>query len=267
MRTIHDGVLWFHIACGCVGLVVFWVPALTRKGGPTHRKAGWVYVSAMLGVVVSAVVLAALLFVDPEAAHDFGGGQPEEVAAGVARARAVAVLFGALALLTVTTATVTIFDFQAQAGSSLEERKMPMKFNWVACQPNCRGWVTAVGIVTADSPGDFEAFARGRDLDGATVVLTTHDMDEVEKICDRVGIMCKGKLVALDSPLALRTAHTEKKADVVLHDGERLTFNMENPADRDIFAEVIRDSRVATVRTREFDFHATFLKLTGQSFE
>ena len=48
---------------------------------------------------------------------------------------------------------------------------MPMKFNWVACQPNCRGWVTAVGIVTADSPGDFEAFARGRDLDGATVVL------------------------------------------------------------------------------------------------
>jgi hypothetical protein len=80
-------------------------------------------------------------------------------------------LRGALALLTVTTATVTIFDFQAQAGSSLEERKMPMKFNWVACQPNCRGWVTAVGIVTADSPGDFEAFARGRDLDGATVVL------------------------------------------------------------------------------------------------
>jgi hypothetical protein len=80
-------------------------------------------------------------------------------------------LRGALALLTITTATVTIFDFQAQAGSSLEERKMPMKFNWVACQPNCRGWVTAVGIVTADSPGDFEAFAHGRDLEGTTVVL------------------------------------------------------------------------------------------------
>ncbi|MBV8701519.1 MAG: hypothetical protein JO052_27275, partial [Bradyrhizobium sp.] len=64
-----------------------------------------------------------------------------------------------------------MFDFQAHAGSSLEERKMPMKFNWVACQPNCRGWVTAVGIVTADSPGDFETFARGRDLEGVTVVL------------------------------------------------------------------------------------------------
>jgi hypothetical protein len=46
-----------------------------------------------------------------------------------------------------------------------------MKFSWVACEPNCRGWVSAVGVVTADSPKDFEDFARGRDLAGATVVL------------------------------------------------------------------------------------------------
>src|ERR1051325_7537984 len=30
---------------------------------------------------------------------------------------------------------------------------------------------------------------------GATIILTTHDMDEVEKICDRVAIMANGKLV------------------------------------------------------------------------
>jgi hypothetical protein len=46
-----------------------------------------------------------------------------------------------------------------------------MKFSWVACQPNCRGWVSAVGIVTADSPRDFDEFAQGRELDGATIVL------------------------------------------------------------------------------------------------
>jgi hypothetical protein len=59
----------------------------------------------------------------------------------------------------------------AHAGAALEERKMPMRFNWVACEPNCRGWVSAVGIVTADSPRDFEEFARGRQLGGATLVL------------------------------------------------------------------------------------------------
>ena len=46
-----------------------------------------------------------------------------------------------------------------------------MRFSWVTCQPNCRGWVSAVGIVTADSPKDFEEFARGRPLGGATIVL------------------------------------------------------------------------------------------------
>jgi hypothetical protein len=59
----------------------------------------------------------------------------------------------------------------ARADSTLEERKLPMKFRWIACEPNCRGWVSAVGIVTADSPADFDQFARGRDLNGATVVL------------------------------------------------------------------------------------------------
>ena len=58
----------------------------------------------------------------------------------------------------------------AQAGPALEERKLPMRFNWVACEPNC-GWVSAVGIITGDSPKDFEDFAQGRDLNGATVVL------------------------------------------------------------------------------------------------
>jgi hypothetical protein len=59
----------------------------------------------------------------------------------------------------------------ARAETTLEERKLPMKFRWVACEPNCRGWVSAVGIVTADSPGAFDQFAHGRDLNGATVVL------------------------------------------------------------------------------------------------
>jgi hypothetical protein len=59
----------------------------------------------------------------------------------------------------------------AIAGATLEERKLPMRFSWVACEPNCGGWISAVGIVTGDSPGDFDEFARGRDLGGATIVL------------------------------------------------------------------------------------------------
>ena len=35
--------------------------------------------------------------------------------------------------------------------------------------------------------------------DGATVILTTHYLEEAEKMCDRIGILNKGNLVALDT--------------------------------------------------------------------
>jgi ABC-2 type transport system ATP-binding protein len=38
---------------------------------------------------------------------------------------------------------------------------------------------------------------------GHTVVLTTHYMEEAEELCDRVAIMDRGKIVALDTPQAL----------------------------------------------------------------
>ena len=108
---------------------------------------------------------------------------------------------------------------------------------------------------------------RDRVKHGATVILTTHDMDEVEKICDRVGIVCRGKLVALDSPLALRQEHTERKVDVIRSDGERVAFDMDDEASRGEFAALVTAGQAASIRTREFDFHATFLKLTGLAFE
>jgi ABC-2 type transport system ATP-binding protein len=38
---------------------------------------------------------------------------------------------------------------------------------------------------------------------GRTILLTTHYMDEAEKLCDRVGIMDHGRVIALDTPRAL----------------------------------------------------------------
>jgi hypothetical protein len=81
------------------------------------------------------------------------------------------VLVSAAALCIALPGAIAALGGSAHAGVTLEERKLPMKFSWVACQPNCRGWVSAVGIVTSDSPRDFEEFARGRQLGGATIVL------------------------------------------------------------------------------------------------
>ena len=44
---------------------------------------------------------------------------------------------------------------------------------------------------------------KGLKADGTTVVLTTHYMEEAEELCDRVAIVDSGRIVALDTPLAL----------------------------------------------------------------
>ncbi len=80
-------------------------------------------------------------------------------------------LLGATAVCLALSGAVTTLGNSAHAGGTLEERKQPMHFKWNACQPDCSGWVSAVGIVTADSPREFEEFAKDRQLAGATIVL------------------------------------------------------------------------------------------------
>ena len=60
---------------------------------------------------------------------------------------------------------------RAYANSVLEERKMPMRFVWNECSADCKGWISAVGVVTGDTPKDFDDFARGRNLNNIPIVL------------------------------------------------------------------------------------------------
>ena len=98
------------------------------------------------------------------------------------------------------------------------------------------------------------------------MLLTTHNMQEVEEICDRVAILCRGKLVALDAPLTLRRHHSERRVDVILAGGARRVFDLDSEAERTQLAHHVRAGEVATLQTREFNFHDAFLKLTGTEF-
>jgi ABC-2 type transport system ATP-binding protein len=56
------------------------------------------------------------------------------------------------------------------------------------------------------SKREVQAFVEElRDTHDATMVLTTHDMHEAEALCDRIAILDEGKIVALDTPVGLKT--------------------------------------------------------------
>jgi len=50
---------------------------------------------------------------------------------------------------------------------------------------------------------------------GKTIVLTTHYMEEAEELCDRVGIIDHGRLIALGSPVELKAKYTARNLEDV----------------------------------------------------
>ena len=52
----------------------------------------------------------------------------------------------------------------------------------------------------------------------ATVLLTTHDMDEADRLCDRVAVLSHGRVIALDTPANLRAKHSSDSRQATLED-------------------------------------------------
>ena len=50
----------------------------------------------------------------------------------------------------------------------------------------------------------WEMLNRLKEVRKLTILITTHYMDEADRLCDRIAIVDHGKLVALDTPLALK---------------------------------------------------------------
>jgi ABC-2 type transport system ATP-binding protein len=60
--------------------------------------------------------------------------------------------------------------------------------------------------VGLDPQARLDLWAILRDLhnQGRTIVMTTHYMEEADRLCDRIGIVDRGKLLALDTPARLK---------------------------------------------------------------
>ena len=70
----------------------------------------------------------------------------------------------------------------------------------------------------------LDVIAGLRDRGDMTILLTTHYLDEAERLCDRVAIMHRGDIVALDSPTALLAALGREILEVRVRGGADTTL-------------------------------------------
>jgi lipooligosaccharide transport system ATP-binding protein len=119
---------------------------------------------------------------------------------------------------------------------------------------------------------------------GATLILTTHYMDEAEQLCDRLVVMNEGRIVAEGSPSRLIAEHSTREvvelrfpldAEVPAHRLEGLAKRVEQLPDRvllytddaDATITAVAERRLETVSTlaRRSTLEDVFLGLTGRT--
>jgi ABC-2 type transport system ATP-binding protein len=98
---------------------------------------------------------------------------------------------------------------------------------------------------------------------GRTVLLTTHYIEEAEALCNRVGILSRGKLIALDTPAALKELVGPFVVDQITGEG-RLTQHLVRSREQALELAGTLENGCTVRRTNLED---VFIKLTGERIE
>jgi ABC-2 type transport system ATP-binding protein len=133
----------------------------------------------------------------------------------------------------------------------------------------------------------LDVIAGLRAREEMTILLTTHYLDEAERLCDRVAIIHRGTIVGLDSPRALldgmgreilefRVSGSPEAALAALHErgvagadafavGARVTVPLHDHAASDALATIEAERlRASEIATRAPTLDDVYLHLTGE---
>ena len=103
---------------------------------------------------------------------------------------------------------------------------------------------------------------------GSTVLLTTHDMAEADELCHRLAFLAEGRIVALDTPQALKLRIDDTpEVDVGLSDGGTQRLALDRPEDARELQELLGTGSVRTLHSREATLADVFINLAGRALD
>ena len=103
--------------------------------------------------------------------------------------------------------------------------------------------------------------------DGCTIFLTTHSMQIADDLCDQVGFINEGSIVAMDSPRNLKLAYGERSVRVEYGENGRVldqVFFLDKDDDHRLFTELVQKQKIQTIHTQEATLQQIFIQLTGR---
>jgi len=106
--------------------------------------------------------------------------------------------------------------------------------------------------------------------EGKAIFLTTHNMNDADELCDRVGFIVDGNIILIESPKELKIRHGKKIVKVeYLKDNELLSqdFDLKNLAENNIFLNLLKSNSIQTIHTAEATLDDIFIKATGRQLK
>ncbi len=102
---------------------------------------------------------------------------------------------------------------------------------------------------------------------GTTIFLTTHNMHEAEKLCDKIALLNEGKIVEYGAPEEIcRRYNHQKKIKLHLKSGEDVELSHEASGGK-VLQEYFERDEVETIHSTEPNLETIFIELTGRKLE
>lgn len=98
---------------------------------------------------------------------------------------------------------------------------------------------------------------------GVTIFLTTHDMEEATRLCDRVAFLNEGSIIECDTPEAICCKYnTTNQVNITTAQGESIVLDIKRDAVK--IMHLMESGHVKTIHSMEPTLETVFITLTGK---
>jgi fluoroquinolone transport system ATP-binding protein len=104
--------------------------------------------------------------------------------------------------------------------------------------------------------------------EGKTIFITTHQMYDADELCDVVAFLVDGKIMAMDTPQALKIQYAKNSVAITQKDQadtKKIFFDLHNLHENQIFMQALRDNNIATIHSQEATLDDVFITVTGRN--
>lgn len=111
---------------------------------------------------------------------------------------------------------------------------------------------------------EIHRLLRKLNEEGTTIFLTTHNMEEADKLCDRVAFLDAGEIVDIGQPEALKLKYTNDDIKVILKDRSKEIMLKNNPEGASKIKAWMEEGQLLAIHSMEPSLEKIFLNLTGR---